>query len=162
MQDESKANGRATDSQQPQHQAQAEQQPWYQQWKLARWIYVLIEFCDRRSGFITAVATVAIAGFTIVLAGVSARQWQALQIANLNSERFFELAQSPYVFLKNFHVDPPKVGEKLAGSVQISNSGNLPVCGELLILGKSVIRHTQAIKKSKRGSKIIGSGEKKY
>jgi hypothetical protein len=85
---------------------------------------IWIIFSD--SSFWIAAATVVIAAFTIVLACVSQRQWTELKRSDDNAERFFELSETPYVFVKDLELNAPQPDAKITGSIQVINEGNLP------------------------------------
>ena len=111
---------------------QAQNNRWYSRFFLTRWILIGAYRCDIHNGTVTAVATIVIAAFTIVLACVSNRQWEAMVESNASIEQNFIASERPYVSMGrrdgtvgNFIV-PTDPGAKAGIMLYFHNSGHLP------------------------------------
>jgi hypothetical protein len=72
------------------------------------------------------VLTSVIAFVTAVYTLVAGFQWDAMRLANQQTRIAFEVGQDPYVFVAEINADALKIGERVTGTVQFVNTGNLP------------------------------------
>jgi hypothetical protein len=95
--------------------------------KMVAWATCAFNFVDTHNGAVTAIATIFIAVFTVILAIVTSRQARLAQAAIKLATDEFNATHRPKLHVRNIVIKPSfSKGKLLTGQFYISNVGSSP------------------------------------